>query len=132
MLDFDKINEELKKDTHIDELNLLEKQLTLPGIKHKWVSRLIDQKRILNNLEKKKKITKAAVISSLASEGIPPGVPKSILDKKIDASEAIQKIDSDISEVLLSIEYLEKIENILRSMTYDIKNIIEINKLETT
>jgi hypothetical protein len=59
-------------------------------------------------------------------------VPKSVLDKKIDASEAIQKIDSDISEVLLSIEYLEKIENILRSMTYDIKNIIEINKLETT
>jgi len=132
MFDFEKSDEELKKDTQIDELNLLQKQLMLPGIKHKWVSRLINQKRYLNSLLRKKKGTRVAVLSVLEREGMPPGLPKSALDKKIDSSEAISKIDQEIEETEVAIEYLEKVEQILRTMTYDIKNIIDINKLETT
>jgi hypothetical protein len=132
MLNFDKLSSELKEDTKVDELNLLQKQLTLPAIKHKWVARLIEQKRYLNNLEKKKKMAKIAVLSSLEEQGLPPGIPKTSLEKKIDNSETIQKINEDIDETTLLIEYLEKVETIFRSMTYDIKNIIEINKLETT
>lgn len=132
MFDFDKLNEELKNDTLIDELNLQQKQLTLPAIKHKWVARLISQKRHLNFLKNKKNQTRAAVFSALEKDGIPPGTPRAALDKKIDKAEPIQKIDLEIQDTELSIEYLEKVEHILRSMTYDIKNIIEINKLETT
>lgn len=132
MLDFDKLSLELKEDTKVDELNLLQKQLMLPAIKHKWVARLIEQKRYLNNLERKKKMSKIAVLSSLEEQGLPPGIPKASLEKKIDNSETLQKINVDIEETTLLIEYLEKVESIFRSMTYDIKNIIEINKLETT
>lgn len=133
MLQFDRLNEELKEDTKIDELNLLQKQLMLPGIKHKWVARLIDQKRHLNNLIRKKKLTKVAVLCSLEEQkSIPPGVPKASLEKKIEDSESIQKIIQEIEETELAIEYLEKVEQILKSMTYDIKNIIDINRLETT
>ena len=42
----------------LDRLNLLEKQLMLPAIKHKWVSRLIENKRLKNQLENKKKISR--------------------------------------------------------------------------
>ena len=35
---------ELSEDTKLDELNLKEKQLMLPNIKHKWVSRLMNAK----------------------------------------------------------------------------------------
>jgi hypothetical protein len=132
MLDYDKLNQELKEDVKIDELNLLQKQLMLPAIKHKWVARLIEQKRYLNSLYRKKKLTKVAVLSTLDEQGIPQGIPKAALEKKIDNSDAVQKIDQDIEETTLLIEYLEKTETVLRSMTYDIKNIIEINKLETT
>lgn len=132
MLDFDKLSQELKEDTKIDELNLLQKQLTLPAIKHKWVFRLIEQKRYLNNLERKKKLAKITVLSSLEEQGIPTGIPKASLEKKIDNSDTLQKINADIEETTLLIEYLEKVEGVFRSMTYDIKNIIEINKLETT
>jgi hypothetical protein len=133
MISFEKFTEELKEDTKLDELNLLQKQLMLPAIKHKWVARLIDQKRILNNLIRKKKLTKVAVISTLEEQNsIPPGIPKASLEKKIDSSDAIQKIDQEIEETELAIEYLEKVEQVLRSMTYDIKNIIDINRLETT
>jgi hypothetical protein len=133
MISFEKLSEELKEDTKLDELNLLQKQLMLPAIKHKWVARLIDQKRILNNLIRKKKLTKVAVIFTLEEQNsIPPGIPKASLEKKIDNSDVIQKIDQEIEETELAIEYLEKVEQILRSMTYDIKNIIDINRLETT
>ena len=59
-------------------------------------------------------------------------MPKSALDKKIDGSEEILKIVEEIEDTEIMIEYFEKIETIFRSMTYDMKNIIEINKLETT
>jgi hypothetical protein len=133
MLDFERLSLELQEDTKVDELNLLQKQLTLPAIKHKWVSRLIEQKRYLNNLNRKKKTTKAVVLSSLSEgNGIPPGLPKAAIEKKIENSDALQKIDQDIEETTLLIEYLEKVESIFRSMTYDIKNIIDITRLETT
>lgn len=132
MIDLDKLSKELAEDTKVDELNLLQKQLTLPTIKHKWVFRLIDQKRHLNNLLRKKKMAKIAVFSSLDEQGIPPGITKSSLEKKIDESDTIQKINQDIEETELLIEYLEKTEAIFRSMTYDLSNVIKIVSLETT
>lgn len=129
MLNFEKLNEELKEDTHLDELNLLQKQLMLPGIKHKWVARLIEQKRNLYFLEKKKKTAKNAVMTSLE---IPPGIPKASLEKKIEDSKTISDINQEIEDTKLGIEFLEKVEQVFRSMTYDIKNIIDINRLETT
>jgi len=132
MVIIEEIKKELEEDTKVDELNLLEKQLRLPAIKHKWVARLIEQKRYLYSLEKKRKTIRAAVYASYEREGIPPGIPKTALDRKIEESEAIQKIDEEMANAKLVIEYLEKVESIFRSMTYDLKNIIEINKLETT
>jgi hypothetical protein len=133
MIDIDKYTEELKEDTRVDELNLLQKQLMLPGIKHKWVSRLISAKRLVNSLNKKKKMAFLAVHAGLESQNaIPPGISKTSLEKKIENSDSIQKIVQEIEDTELTIEYLEKVESIFRSMTYDIKNIIDINKLETT
>jgi hypothetical protein len=44
----------------------------------------------------------------------------------------ITKIDDQIAEHSLVIEYLEKIETNFRSIGFDIRNLIEIVKLETT
>jgi hypothetical protein len=123
---------ELKEDTKIDELNLLEKQMMLPSLKHKWVARLIDQKRKLNSLERKKKVLREDVLKTLNEKGIPPGIPKASLDKKIESSDVILKIQEEIEDVEIVIQYLEKVEQIFRSMTYDLKNIVELTKLETT
>jgi hypothetical protein len=132
MVIIDKFKEELEIDTQVDELNLLQKQLQLPAIKHKWVARLIDSKRHLNNLNRKKKTIRAAVIATLEKDGIPPGIPKSSLDKKIENTKSLLDIEEEIQDTEIAIVYLEKVESIFRSMTYDLKNIIEINKLETT
>lgn len=129
---FEKIKHEINSDLVLDRINLLEKQLMLPAIKHKWVSRLIDQKRHKNSLEAKKKQLKADVLKTLQDNGIPSNLPKAALDRKIESSDSLLKIDEQIKETEIIIEYLEKVENICRSLTYDIKNAVELEKLETT
>jgi septation ring formation regulator EzrA len=129
---FEKFQEEIKNDTQIDQINLMDRQMMLPAIKHKWVARLIDQKRTRNTLERKKKVLKEEVLKKLESGGIPTGVPKASIKEKVEASDTIKKINEELEDVEIIIEYLEKVEGIFRSMTYDIKNITEITKLETT
>ena len=58
---FEKIKHEINSDLVLDRINLLEKQLMLPAIKHKWVARLIDQKRLKSSLETKKKHLKILI-----------------------------------------------------------------------
>lgn len=124
---------EIKEDTKIDQINILEKQLMLPAIKHKWVSYLIKSKIAKNDLEKKRKELKEATLKRFTEEGtIPTGIPKAALQAKIESSEAIQKIDEDIKNITVIIEYLEKVEKIFNSITYDIGNATKLMVLETT
>jgi hypothetical protein len=127
---FEEYENEITLDTKIDELNLLEKQLQLPTVKHKWIARLISHKRKLNILNKRRKEIKESVLSKL--QDIPKGIPRKSLDLKIDSTEQIISIDEEIEETNIMIEYLEKVEQIFKTMSYDLKNIIDINKLETT
>jgi hypothetical protein len=132
MIMLEEFQSELQEDTKIDEINLLEKQMMLPAIKHKWVARLILYKRNLNSLNRKKKELRESVLKTLEQTGMPPGLPKSSIDKKIESSAPIIKLQEEIEDVEITIEYLEKVETILRSMTYDMKNIVDITKMETT
>jgi len=126
---FNKYCEEIKEDTKFDQINILEKQLMLPAIKHKWVSRLIEQKIRRNDLERKKKSLKEEVLQTMS---IPAGVPAASIKAKIESSEVIQKIEEEIKQINLVIEYLEKVEKIFSSITYDIGNATKLMVLETT
>jgi len=90
--------EEIQEDVKFDQINILEKQLSLPAIKHKWVSRLITQKRNKNNLEQKKIDLKEDVLKTLTEKGIPTGIPKAALTAKVESSETIRKINQDLNE----------------------------------
>jgi hypothetical protein len=129
---FDKIKKEIQEDLKLDRISLLEKQLILPTIKHKWVARLIEYKKLKNNLTKKRKSLKEEALKTITDQNIPSSLPKAALDKKIESSDVFKKIDEELFEAELAIDYLEKVESICRSMTYDIKNAVELEKLETT
>jgi hypothetical protein len=129
---FIKFQTEIKEDTQIDQINILEKQLMLPAIKHKWVARLIEQKKNKAILEKKRKDIKEEVLKALTKDGLPSGIPKAALNSKVESSEAIKKIDDEIEQTDLIIEYLEKVEKIMSSITFDISNAAKIMVLETT
>lgn len=127
---FEKYKAELDEDTKLDELCLKEAQLMLAGRKHKWVGRLMQQKRELYKLKRLKKQTSKQLIDQIQSE-TNVDMSNIALNRKIENLPQIEKIDEAIEESEILIQYLEKVEVIFRSMTYDIKNIIDIQKLES-
>ena len=129
---FLKYKEEIDEDTKIDQINLLDRQMMNPANRHKWVARLIQHKRTKNELERRKKLLKEEVIKTLEEKGIPTGLPKASLMSKVENSDGIKKITQEIEDVDLIIEYLERVEQIFKSMTYDLKNIVDISKMEMT
>jgi hypothetical protein len=84
----------------------------------------------INRLNRKKKLLRESVLEQFKKNGIPPGIPKATIDKKIDCSETIMNLQEEIEEKEIVVEYLEKVETIFKNMSFDLKNIVEINKME--
>lgn len=122
---------ELEEDLKIDEIYLKEYALKLPGIKHKWAGRLIRHKLEVANLKKDKEKLKLDLIKKLnETSSVKLSMP--VLEKTVDNASDIKEFDSKIKVLELAIELLEKAEKTLSSTSYDVKNILEIIKLETT
>ena len=120
---------EIEEDLKIDQFNIKEASLKTPGRKHFWVSRLINHKRNLQSLENKKLDLKKQIMDQIHDQS-PVKLSTYTVDKTSDDSGMIREIQVKINEEKLIIEFLEKTEKIFSSLTYDIKNIIEIMKLE--
>jgi hypothetical protein len=115
----------------INEFTVKEKQLQLPAIKHLFVGRLIRHKILANKLTTQKNKLRGD-LAQAAMKTAPVVLDFSKVEKAMDNNQQIVDINSQIYYNTLIIEYLEKVEKVLSSVTYDIKNIVEIMKLETT
>ena len=121
---------ELTSDVMIDEFNMKEVQMKLPAIKHKWVGRLMRTKVDIDS----KYIEKAKLVQSLAEKLIeqsPVTMALPLAKKKVEDHTAIKALSAEIKELRLVVEFLEKTEKILGGISFDIKNLVEIIKLET-
>lgn len=121
---------EMGNDVELDEFNLKDVQLKLPALKHKWVGRLVrhrgDLQRYMTN--------KDNIIKDVAKEIIETSTYAVTLPTAMKAAEKhsrVKDINEKIKEFKLIIEFLEKGERIFSGMSFDIKNITEIMKLET-
>lgn len=125
----EKYIKEIEEDLKIDEFTIKEASLKSPGKKHFWVSRLIQHKRNLLKLEQEKTQLKKKIMKEVQYQS-PVKLSNVTLDKSADDSELIKKLSDKIDEEKLIIEFLEKTEKTFSSLTYDIKNIVEVMKLE--
>ena len=82
-------------------------------------------------LNQRKQQLRKTVVSKI-QENTTYKVSKPAAEKAAGSHESIIEISNKIDELNVVIEFLEKSERILSSMTYDIKNLIEIMRLETT
>lgn len=123
--------EELKKDCIVDDINLKESALMLPAKKAKWVSRLVLEKNNLNKLEKERKLTLERIMVKLKSEAV-ASVSHAVLKNISEKDESIIEIDSKMEESRNMIDFLERVEKVMSSMSFDIGNIVKIVQLETT
>lgn len=128
---FKKYKAELSEEVEITDFNIKDVQLRLPGIKHKWVARLIEQKIELHRLEKVKECSLAEVISTLQQQSAVTFSAQA-LKNQAENTDVIKKINELIDQTKMMIDYLERVEKVCSSTTYDIKNLVEIKKLELT
>jgi beta-glucosidase/6-phospho-beta-glucosidase/beta-galactosidase len=128
---FEKYEQEIKKYVTVDEFNMKQVQMDLPATRHYWVGRLMFHKQEINKLKKLRKQAQVKISEKMQEES-PIGLSSKTVYAASDNHPVIVKIDEQIAENELLVEYLSKIESNFRSLSYDIKNLIEITRLETT
>lgn len=115
----------------IDELNMKEAQMTLPSVRHYWVGRLMHHKQQINKLKKTKEKASRTLKERIESETPVVLSPKTITES-ISKHEIMQKIEEEITNNELLVEYLTKVESNLRDTQYGMNNLTKIITLETT
>tara|TARA_Y100000296_G_C5155914_1_gene249053 strand:+ start:13 stop:417 length:405 start_codon:yes stop_codon:yes gene_type:complete len=129
----DIINQYLKEasiDTNLDRLEVTSTQEQLVANKHKWSARLINHKINLNNFKSKRFNLLEQYITDYQDKE-PVRVNRSIAEKAVQNKKEIKSIDQKIQNEILIISFLENIYKNISFATNDIKNLVELMKLET-
>jgi len=121
--------DEIGQDFVLDDFNLKEAQMRLPARKHFWVARLMDAKVKRNVFISKKKKLKKEVVKKVITDS-PVRITQSAAESAAEKHESIADLNDNIGELDAIIEYLEKVEKIFSNMHWEIKNIVDINKME--
>lgn len=125
---FERIVKDIEKDLKIDRMNMDEKSLQIPSIKHYWVAELYRSKIQIQALEKKKKdLFKAFAESDRVME---IGLSKDAIQRQFNATTKVQEINENLEELKIIVEYLEDAKYVLGRVTDDLKNRIELEKAE--
>ena len=121
--------EDINKDLYLDDFNLKEVQMRLPARKHFWVARLIEAKIKRNTLFAKKKKLKKDLVKKVIEDS-PVRINQTAAETAAERYDSVVTINNSIKEQDTIIEYLEKVEKILSTMHWEIKNIVDINRME--
>ena len=116
-------------DTNIDRLNVTEVQEKLINNKHKWSARLINHKIKLNKYRNQRFTILEEKIEEYQNTQ-PVMVNKSIAEKAVSKKKDIRVIDNKIENEILIIQHVENIYKNISFATNDIKNLVELMKLE--
>lgn len=119
---------EVEIDTEIDATNVLAKQMSLPGIRHKWIYRLIQAKKgLLELMDQKEKIINSAIAKD--SIGVTSQTAKR---RNAENSSSVVEINKSIKDMELLVEYLDYVVNkVFAQVVWEIKNLVDLMKMET-
>ena len=121
--------EDIGQDLVLTDLNLKEQQQRLPARKHFWVGRLIEAKIQRNKLFAKKSKLKKDLVKKVITDS-PVRINQASAESAAERYESVANLNDGIKEQDTIIEYLEKVEKILGNMHWEIKNVIDMNKME--
>lgn len=123
---FERYKKDIEKDLDINRMNLGDKVFNVPAIKHFWVAKLIEAKRNLRELNVLKKKT----LNDLSNDDKVIALKLSSAKNVLNNLPSIQEINNQIEETEEIIEYLTYAEKIFNYLGNDIKNIIDLLKME--
>lgn len=124
-------HEKIAQFLKFDELNIRNCQLELASVRHYWVGRLMFHKQQVAKYKKAKEKAAKSLRQKLEHE-TPVGLTPKTIAESINSSEIMQKIDEEITNQELLVEYLTKVESNLRDAQYGMNNLSKIIALETT
>ena len=122
--------EEASIDTNLDRLDVTTTQEQLVTNKHKWSARLINHKISLNKFKQQREALLEKFVTEY-QDNEPVRVNKSIAEKAVEKRKEVKLLDTKIQNEILVISFLENIYKNISFATNDIKNLVELMKLET-
>lgn len=124
---FEEYKHQYEEFCKIDDFNLEDRAKRIPAEKHFWVARLHEAKIQKHKLETKKKKDRKSI-----EEKIKEDSPVHLNQRDLNDAvfKALGNIDNQLKELDLLIGYLEGIVKQITFIAQDIKNIVEIKKLE--
>jgi 3-keto-L-gulonate-6-phosphate decarboxylase len=125
----DQYKTEIEKDLQVDMFNIKDVSMRTPGRKHYWVCKLIQHKKNLLNLKGQRWSLKREIVKLIQQES-PVKVTAPVAEKTAYQHEKMIELQQRIDEQELIVDFLEKTEKTFTSLSFDIKNIIEIMKME--
>lgn len=128
---FDEYCKKIAEFLEFDELNLKDRQMSLASVRHYWVGRLMFHKQEIVRY-KKIKDTAAKKLKQKIETDTPIGLNSKTIADSIASHEIIQKINEEIVNQELLVEFLTKVESNLRDAQYGMNNLTKIITLETT
>lgn len=122
------LEKELVKDLTINDININEKAMLVPSIKSKWVMFMLEEDKYLDKLTDTLDILKNNYIKHHGKMG----VPKLQQMDEMKENKKIKTLTLAIKEEKETTRFLREVnKNILNTFSYDIKNSIDITKMET-
>ena len=120
--------EDLEIDLEINEMELRDKVLRAPGLKAKWIQIYYEELDYKEKLEEARDKIKEKYLSKYGED---PSQPKFMINQKISDNADVKKIEKALKEQEKVVRYLNDINrNIWSGFGFEIKNILEILKLE--
>ena len=120
-------SKEIEMDTSIDVTNIMEKQLSCPNVKHKWLFRLMKAKKELIDLVE----LKDNFVNNVMNKDNPLKLSKAVIANKLETQGDYKNLQKRIKEQEILVEYLDSsVNKIFSQMGFDFKNLVELMKME--
>lgn len=116
---------ELDIDTQVDVTNVMEKQMSAPNVRHKWLYRLTQAKQGLLQL-----VTQKEALLEQKMQGNPLPVSAPVLKRKAESDADIRKLNLAIQQQELLVGHLNDAVKQIQQMSFDFKNLVELMKME--
>jgi Tfp pilus assembly protein PilN len=124
-LQIEQYAKDLDIDTQVDVTNIMEKQMSAPNVRHKWLYKLVQSKQgLLRLLDEKEALMQHKM------QGNPLPVSAPALKRKAEGDLDIRTLNNKIHQQELLVEYLDGAVKQINQIGFDFKNLVELMKME--
>lgn len=120
------LQKELIDDLELNSFILHDKSMRCPGIKAKWLQILIEEQTFLKKLED----SVEKLVDKYVVEHGKMGIPKFKSEIEARKSDDIKKLQIAIKKQKEVTRYMEQVYKIVSSFNFEIKNAIDLIKME--